>query len=145
MNNVNLDDRIDIPLDADQIEAGDGFVDGEDVYIAEKVGGTGESDFEDDVEAILGRAGWKAFVKERHDAELEGEPKWLVSQKDYDRKLAIKTDSLISFIKETQQGMGEGRRSLWHKGERRIHEAPRERTGAATGLQRIGRDAAQRL
>lgn len=102
MDNVNLDNRIDIPLDADQIETGDGFVDGEVVYIAEKVGGTGESDFEDDVEALLGRAGWKTFVKERHDAELEGEPKWLVSQKDYDRKLAIKTDSLISFIKEIQ-------------------------------------------
>ena len=102
MNSVNLDDRIDISLDAEQIETGDGFVDGEDVYIAEKVGGTGEGDFEDDVEALLGRAGWKTFVKERHDAELEGEPKWLVSQKDYDRKLAIKTDSLISFIKETQ-------------------------------------------
>ena len=102
MNNVNLDDRIDIPLDADQVKTGDGFVDGEDVYIAKKVGGTGESDFEDDVEALLERAGWKTFVKERHDAELESEPKWLVSQKDYDRKLAIKTDSLISFIKETQ-------------------------------------------
>ena len=39
MDNVNLDERIDIPLDADQIETGDGFVDGDDVYIAEKVGG----------------------------------------------------------------------------------------------------------
>lgn len=102
MNNVNLDDRIDIPLDADQIETGDGFIDGKDVYIAERIGGTGESDFEDDVEALLGKAGWRTFSKERREAELEGQPKWAVAQKDYDRKLAIKTDSLISFIEETQ-------------------------------------------
>lgn len=102
MDNVNLDDRINIPLDADQIETGDGFVDGENVYVAEKIGGTGERDFEDDVEALLRKAGWKTFVKERREAELNGESKWLVAQKDYDRKLAIKTDSLISFIKETQ-------------------------------------------
>ncbi len=102
MDNVNLDDRINIPLDADQIETGDGFVDGENVYVAEKIGGTGERDFEDDIEALLGKAGWKTFVKERREAELNGESKWLVAQKDYDRKIAIKTDSLISFIKETQ-------------------------------------------
>lgn len=99
MDNVNLDDRINIPLDADQIETGDGFVDGENVYVAEKIGGTGERDFEDDIEALLGKAGWKTFVKERREAELNGESKWLVAQKDYDRKIAIKTDSLISFIK----------------------------------------------
>lgn len=102
MHNVDLDERIDLPLDADQIETGDGFIDGNDVYVAEKIGGTGESDFEDDVEALLGKAGWRTFVKERRDAELARLPKWLVAQKDYDRKLAIKTDSLIDFIKETQ-------------------------------------------
>ena len=99
-----------------------------------------------DVEAILGRAGWKAFVKERHDAELEGEPKWLVSQKDYDRKLAIKTDSLISFIKETQPkewAKVEGLYGTKAKDEfmKRLVSVLEPQQGS----QRIGRDAAQRL
>lgn len=102
MNNVDLNEKIDIPLDADEIRDGDGFVDGKDVFVARKVGGTSEGDFEDDVEFYLGNVGWKTFVQERATAEASGQPKWLVAQQDYDRKLAIKTDSLISFIKETQ-------------------------------------------
>lgn len=102
MNNVDLNEKIDIPLDADEIRDGDGFVDGKDVFVARKVGGTSEGDFEDDVEFYLGNVGWKTFVQERATAEASEQPKWLVAQQDYDRKLAIKTDSLISFIKETQ-------------------------------------------
>lgn len=102
MNNVNLDDKIEIPLDANEVKTGDGFIEGDTVYVATKIGGTSEGDFEDDVESYLGKVGWKTFVQERAAAEAVGQPKWLVAQQDYDRKLAIKTDSLIGFIKETQ-------------------------------------------
>ncbi len=102
MDNVNLNDRIDLPLDADEIRDGDGFVDGDRVYVARRIGGTAERDFEDDVELALDKAGWKTFIAERAQAEKHGEPKWAVAQKDYDRKLAIKKDSLLGFIKETQ-------------------------------------------
>ncbi|MEI3376392.1 MAG: type I restriction endonuclease [Coriobacteriales bacterium] len=67
-----------------------------------ELGGTYERDFEDDVELYLDSAGWKTFIEERKKAAEKGEPEWAVAQKDYDRQLAIKTDSLLSFIKETQ-------------------------------------------
>lgn len=63
---------------------------------------TTERDFEDDVEEILGEAGWKTFVEERRAAEAAGDPIWEIGQKDYDRGLAIKTGSLVGFVKETQ-------------------------------------------
>lgn len=74
------------------------------VSSAEKMGPgeTYERDFEDDIEFYLDNAGWKTFAKERREAIEKGEPRWSVAQKDYDRQLAIKTNSLISFIKETQ-------------------------------------------
>lgn len=75
MNNVDLNEKIDIPLDADEIRDGDGFVDGKDVFVARKVGGTSEGDFEDDVEFYLGNVGWKTFVQERATAEASGQPK----------------------------------------------------------------------
>ena len=61
MSNVNLNEKIDLPLDADEVKDGNAFVQGEDVYIAKKVGGTSEGDFEDDVESHLGKVGWKTF------------------------------------------------------------------------------------
>lgn len=103
MNNVDLNEKVDIPLDADALRDDDGFVDGNDVLAARKVGGTSEGDFEDDVESYLGKAGWKTFEKERAVAEASGQSKWSVAQRDYNRALAIKKDSLIGFIKETQQ------------------------------------------
>lgn len=102
MSNVNLNEKIDLPLDADEVKDGDAFVQGEDVYIAKKVGETSEGDFEDDVESHLGKVGWKTFEKERASAEAAGKSKWAVAQQDYDRALAIKKDSLIGFVKETQ-------------------------------------------
>lgn len=51
---------------------------------------TTERVFEDDVTAILAKAGWRAFANN------------IDAQADYDRKLALKTDSLIDFIRETQ-------------------------------------------
>lgn len=102
MNNVDLNEKIDLPLDADEIHDGDGFMEGETVFVARKVGGTSEGDFEDDVESYLGKVGWRTFERERAAAEAAGQPKWAVAQLDYDRALAIKRDSLIGFIKETQ-------------------------------------------
>ncbi len=102
MNDVNLNEKIDLPLDGDEIQDGDVFVDGDKIYVATKIGGTSEHDFEDDVEAYLGKAGWKTFEQERAAAKVAGKPQWEVAQEDYDRTLAIKTDSLIGFIKEMQ-------------------------------------------
>ena len=51
---------------------------------------TSERNFEDDVEAIMGSVGWTTFA-----SPAEG-------QKDYDRKLALKTGSLVGFVRETQ-------------------------------------------
>ncbi|MBQ9042404.1 MAG: hypothetical protein IJ111_06275, partial [Eggerthellaceae bacterium] len=59
-------------------------------YYATSMPKTAEKNFEDDVEAILGHAGWKTY-----DSNVS-------AQADYDRKLALKVDSLISFVKETQ-------------------------------------------
>lgn len=90
MNNVDLNEKIDLPLDADEIHDGDGFMEGETVFVAKKVGGTSEGDFEDDVESYLGKVGWRTFERERAAAEAAGQPKWAVAQLDYDRALAIK-------------------------------------------------------
>lgn len=51
---------------------------------------TTERNFEDDVERMLGAAGWHTFAS---NAE---------AQADYDRALALKTGSLVGFLKETQ-------------------------------------------
>lgn len=53
-------------------------------------GKTTERNFEDDVERMLGVAGWRTFAT---NAE---------AQADYDRALALKTGSLVGFLKETQ-------------------------------------------
>lgn len=53
---------------------------------------TSEKNFEDDVEAILGRVGWRTFASNAD------------AQADYDRRLALKVDSLVEFVQETQPG-----------------------------------------
>lgn len=69
-------------------------------YAAVKAKNISEKKFEDYVERMLGLTGWRTTVngvrsfpafKENADA-----------QKDYDRSLALKVDSLIGFVKETQ-------------------------------------------
>ena len=51
---------------------------------------TSERNFEDDVEAIMRLAGWGTFTSNTG------------AQADYDRKLALKVDSLVEFVRETQ-------------------------------------------
>ena len=51
---------------------------------------TTEHNFEDDVEKYMAATGWKTFPNNK------------VAQADYDRKFALKTESLIGFIRETQ-------------------------------------------
>ncbi|MGI6221483.1 MAG: type I restriction endonuclease subunit R, partial [Coriobacteriales bacterium] len=51
---------------------------------------TSEYDFENDVESFLHASGWSIF------------PDNATAQADYDRKLVLKTGSLIGFVKETQ-------------------------------------------
>ena len=59
-------------------------------YYSSAMPKTSEKNFEDDVEAIFGHAGWRTYGSNA------------AAQADYDRKLALKVDSLIGFIKETQ-------------------------------------------
>lgn len=54
------------------------------------VGMTTERNFEDDVESLMAAAGWTTF-----DSNT-------AAQADYDRKLALKADSLVGFVRETQ-------------------------------------------
>ncbi len=54
------------------------------------VGTTTERNFEDDVEHLMHEAGW---------ITLESN---IAAQADYDRKLALKVDSLVGFVKQTQ-------------------------------------------
>ena len=58
---------------------------------------TAERDFESDVEQYLEDAGWRTFRKER--AAGAG---FAAGQEDYDRGLALKADTLVDFVKETQ-------------------------------------------
>ena len=64
---------------------------------------TTERRFESDVELCLEQAGWKSFRREREKALAAGDKGcWSIGQEDYDRKLGLKTRSLIGFVKETQ-------------------------------------------
>lgn len=54
------------------------------------VGTTTERNFEDDVERLMHEAGWITFESN------------IAAQADYDRKLALKVDSLVGFVKQTQ-------------------------------------------
>lgn len=58
---------------------------------------TKERNFEDNVESSLEKAGWTTFRKQR-----EAGGGFACAQKDYDRKIALKVDSLVNFVKETQ-------------------------------------------
>lgn len=61
---------------------------------------TSECSFEDDIENFMGMLGWRTIYN-----EYEGEPASdnnTCAQADYDRELALKIDSLIGFIRETQ-------------------------------------------
>lgn len=61
---------------------------------------TTEKDFENDVEWLMDQAGWRTIYN-----ETEGLPHAdnnACAQADYDRKLALKVDSLIGFVLETQ-------------------------------------------
>ena len=51
---------------------------------------TTEKNFENNVESMMHDAGWKTFESNA------------VAQRDYDRKRALKTESVVSFVKETQ-------------------------------------------
>jgi len=81
------------PIDSkivDALEDGDVMVDGDKFYEYKKLDKTTEKNFENNVEAFMGEAGWTTFAT---PAE---------AQADYDRKLALKVDSLVGFVKETQ-------------------------------------------
>ena len=81
------------PIDnnlVDALEDGDVMIEGDALYEFRKLGKTTEKNFEGDVEAILGLAGWRTFGSNA------------AAQADYDRKLALKADSLIGFVQETQ-------------------------------------------
>lgn len=74
----------------DFLQDGDGMVTPDGVFEYRLVSDTTEKNFENDVERMMHDAGWKIF-----SSNVE-------AQTDYDRSLAFKVDSLISFIKETQ-------------------------------------------
>ena len=59
-------------------------------YMAMSLPKTTEKNFENNVEAFMDAVGWHTFP-----TPVEG-------QADYDRKLALKGDSLVGFVKETQ-------------------------------------------
>lgn len=59
-------------------------------YFGTKLPKASEKNFEGDVEAILGLGGWRTFAS---NAE---------AQADYDRKAALKVDSLVEFVQKTQ-------------------------------------------
>lgn len=67
------------------------------IYAATSIPTTQEKDFESDVEAFFEQVGWKTWRAERAAGAT-----FATAQTDYNRKLALKTDSLIGFVKETQ-------------------------------------------
>ena len=66
-------------------------------YVVTSVPPTKERNFEDNVETFLEDAGWATFRAQR-----EAGGGFACDQEDYDRKLALKADSLVNFVKETQ-------------------------------------------
>lgn len=61
---------------------------------------TTEKQFENDVERIMGSVGWR--TTQNGTRTLPAFKGNIEAQTDYDRTLALKTDSLINFVKETQ-------------------------------------------
>ena len=90
-------EKIETPVKPDILEDGDYLLDGGQFFEYKKLPTTSERDFEDDVELFLERTGWKTFRKQR----VTGGG-FAVGQLDYDRELALKVDSLVDFVKETQ-------------------------------------------
>ena len=62
----------------------------EKVYQHRSLSTTTEKNFEDDVERMMHDVGWRTFSTNAK------------AQEDYDRQLALKIDSLVGFVKETQ-------------------------------------------
>ena len=75
---------------ANSLKDGDVMLEGDKAYVYKSLGGMSERDFEDEVERFLHEAGWNAFANNAQ------------AQADYDRNLALKVDSLIAFVRETQ-------------------------------------------
>lgn len=69
-------------------------------YAVTSYNNTTEKQFENDVERMLGSTGWR--TTQNSTCTLPAFKSNTDAQLDYDRKLALKTDSLISFVKETQ-------------------------------------------
>lgn len=69
-------------------------------YAVTNYDNTTEKQFENDVERMLGSTGWR--TTQNGTCTLPAFKSNTDAQLDYDRKLALKTDSLISFVKETQ-------------------------------------------
>lgn len=78
------------PAIADTLQDGDVLVTPDAMYEYKQVGKTTELVFENDVAAFMHETGWRTFA-----SNAEG-------QADYDRKLALKVDSLVGFVQETQ-------------------------------------------
>ena len=81
------------PLDSNIVNAledGDIMVEGEAVFEYKKLNKTTEKNFEDNVEFFLREVGWNTLATP------------VEAQTDYDRKIALKIDSLVGFVKETQ-------------------------------------------
>lgn len=85
-------------------------------YDSSTYSSTTERNFEDDVERFMHDAGWRTSYGEG----LSRAENIAASQVDYDRKLALKVDSLIGFIQETQP-------REWAKVERQYGELARDR------------------
>ena len=69
-------------------------------YYSVKMGKTTERNFEDDIENYMGERGWRTIYN-----EYEGEPASdnnACAQADYNRELALKVESLVGFMRETQ-------------------------------------------
>lgn len=76
---------------ADALQDGDFMITPEGMYEYRSIGGnTTEKNFENDVERMMRDASWRTF------------PSNADAQADYDRNLALKVDSLVGFVKETQ-------------------------------------------
>ena len=81
------------PIDSnivDALEDGDVLLDGDKAYEFKKLGKTTEKNFENNVEAFMRGVGWRTY-----STPVE-------AQVDYDKKLALKVDSLVGFVRETQ-------------------------------------------
>lgn len=69
-------------------------------YYSVKMSKTTERNFEDDIENYMGERGWRTIYN-----EYEGEPASddnACAQADYNHELALKVESLVGFMRETQ-------------------------------------------